>query len=79
MEDDIDYVADKKKARHAKKAAQKSSSVQIGEGFVSSSKVLDVMEVEKIAKHVTKAAKLKEDDLRKVFAENFLAIVKHDR
>jgi hypothetical protein len=37
------------------------------------------MEVEKIAKHVTKAAKLKEDDLRKVFAENFLAIVKHER
>src|ERR1044071_3742029 len=37
------------------------------------------MEVDKIAKHVTRAAKLKEDDLKKVFAENFLSILKHDR
>jgi len=37
------------------------------------------MEVEKIAKHVTNAAKLKEDDLKKVFADNFLSILKHDR
>ena len=37
------------------------------------------MEVEKIAKHVTKAAKLNEDDLKKVFADNFLSILKHDR
>ena len=37
------------------------------------------MEVEKIAKHVTKAAKLKQDDLKKVFADNFLSILKHDR
>jgi len=37
------------------------------------------MEVEKIAKHVTRAAKLQQHDLRKVFAENFLAIVKHER
>ena len=37
------------------------------------------MEVEKIAKHVTKAAKLKEDDLKKVFADNFLSILNHDR
>jgi predicted TIM-barrel fold metal-dependent hydrolase len=37
------------------------------------------MEVEKIAKHVTKAAKLKEDDLKKVFADNFLSILKHER
>jgi len=35
--------------------------------------------VEKIAKHVTKAAKLKADDLKKVFADNFLSILKHDR
>jgi hypothetical protein len=34
--------------------------------------------VEKIAKHVTKAAKLKPDDLKKVFADNFLSILKHD-
>jgi predicted TIM-barrel fold metal-dependent hydrolase len=33
------------------------------------------MEVEKIAKHVAKAAKLKYDDLKKVFADNFLAIL----
>src|SRR4026208_2495566 len=32
------------------------------------------MEVEKISKHVMKAAKLKHDDLKKVFADNFLSI-----
>ena len=37
------------------------------------------MEVEKISKHVTKAAKLKADDLKKVFADNFLSILKHER
>ncbi len=37
------------------------------------------MEVDKISKHVTKAAKLKEDDLKKVFADNFLSILKHER
>jgi predicted TIM-barrel fold metal-dependent hydrolase len=37
------------------------------------------MEVEKISKHVTRAAKLKEGDLRKVFADNCLSILKHDR
>jgi predicted TIM-barrel fold metal-dependent hydrolase len=36
------------------------------------------MEVEKIAKHVTQAAKLNDADLKKVFADNFLAILKHD-
>ena len=36
------------------------------------------MEAEKIAKHVTEAAKLKEGDLRKVFAENFLSIAKQN-
>jgi predicted TIM-barrel fold metal-dependent hydrolase len=36
------------------------------------------MEVEKIAKHVAKAAKLKQDDLKKVFADNFLAILNRD-
>jgi hypothetical protein len=34
------------------------------------------MEVEKISRHVARAAKLKEDDLRKVFAGNFLSILK---
>lgn len=37
-----------------------------------------LMEVEKIAKHVNKAAKLTEDDLKKVFAGNLVAILKHD-
>jgi len=37
------------------------------------------MEVEKIAKHVTQAAKLNEADLKKVFADNFLSILKHGR
>jgi len=37
------------------------------------------MEVEKISKHVATAAKLKQDDLKKVFADNLLAILKHDR
>jgi predicted TIM-barrel fold metal-dependent hydrolase len=37
------------------------------------------MEVEKISKHVSKAAKLTQDDLKKVFAANLLAILKHDR
>jgi hypothetical protein len=32
--------------------------------------------VEKISKHVAKAAKLKEDDLKKVFADNLLSILK---
>jgi uncharacterized protein len=34
------------------------------------------MEVEKISRHVARAAKLQEDDLRKVFAANFLSILK---
>ena len=33
------------------------------------------MEVEKISKHVAQAAKLKEDDLRKVFADNILSVL----
>jgi predicted TIM-barrel fold metal-dependent hydrolase len=37
------------------------------------------MEVEKISKHVLKAAKLTADDLKKVFAANSLAILKHGR
>ena len=36
------------------------------------------MEVEKISKHVAKAAKLKQDDLKKVFADNLLSILHHD-
>jgi predicted TIM-barrel fold metal-dependent hydrolase len=32
------------------------------------------MEIEKISKHVTKAAKLREDDLQKVFAGNLLSL-----
>jgi hypothetical protein len=33
------------------------------------------MEVEKIAKHVGRAAKLTVDDLKKVFAANFLSLM----
>ena len=33
------------------------------------------MEVEKISKHVAKAAKLKDDDLKKVFSINFLSLL----
>jgi predicted TIM-barrel fold metal-dependent hydrolase len=36
------------------------------------------MEVEKISKHVAKAAKLKQEDLKKVFADNLLSILHHD-
>jgi predicted TIM-barrel fold metal-dependent hydrolase len=36
------------------------------------------MEVEKISKHVAKAAKLKPEDLKKVFADNLLSILHHD-
>jgi hypothetical protein len=34
------------------------------------------MEVEKIAKHVGRAAKLTEDDFKKVFASNFLSLMR---
>jgi predicted TIM-barrel fold metal-dependent hydrolase len=34
------------------------------------------MEVEKISRHVTKAAKLKEDDLKQVFSGNLLLLLK---
>ena len=34
------------------------------------------MEVEKISKHVTRAAKLNQDDLKKVFSTNFLSLLK---
>jgi len=36
------------------------------------------MEVDKIAKHVTRAGKLKADDLKKVFADNFLSIAQRE-
>jgi predicted TIM-barrel fold metal-dependent hydrolase len=36
------------------------------------------MEVEKISKHVAKAAKLKPEDFKKVFADNLLSILQHD-
>jgi predicted TIM-barrel fold metal-dependent hydrolase len=36
------------------------------------------MEVEKISKHVARAAKLKQEDLKKVFADNLLSILHHD-
>jgi hypothetical protein len=39
----------------------------------------DFEAVDKISKHVARAAKLKADDLKKVFAENLLAIMKRDR
>jgi len=34
------------------------------------------MEVEKISRHVTRAAKLNQDDLKKVFSTNFLSLLK---
>ena len=34
------------------------------------------MEVEKISRHVTRAAKLNPDDLKKVFSTNFLSLLK---
>jgi hypothetical protein len=37
------------------------------------------MEVEKISRHVAKAAKLKPEDFKKVFADNLLSILHHDR
>jgi hypothetical protein len=33
------------------------------------------MEVEKISKHVTKAAGLKHDDLKKIFSTNLLSLL----
>jgi hypothetical protein len=36
------------------------------------------MEVDKISKHVARAAKLKAEDFKKVFADNLLAILDHD-
>jgi hypothetical protein len=37
------------------------------------------MEVEKISKHVAKVARLKPEDFKKVFADNLLSILQHDR
>lgn len=37
-----------------------------------------LMEVEKIAKHVGRAAKLTEDDFKKVFASNFLSLTRFE-
>lgn len=38
-----------------------------------------LMEVEKIAKHVGRAANLTEDDFEKVFASNFLSLTRFQR
>jgi hypothetical protein len=37
------------------------------------------MEIEKISRHVARAAKLKPEDLKKVFADNLLSILQHGR
>jgi hypothetical protein len=37
------------------------------------------MEVEKIAKHVARAARLSAHDLKKVFADNFLSILQAEQ
>ena len=37
------------------------------------------MEVEDIPKHVVRVAKLKSEDFKKLFADNLLSILHHDR
>ena len=37
------------------------------------------MEVEKISRHVTRAAKLNQEDLKKVFSANFLSLLKWEQ
>ena len=46
MDAEIDYVAEKKRARIAKKKAQKGSTAQVGEGSFSSGKTSEVAPLE---------------------------------
>lgn len=49
MEDEVDYVAKKKRARLARKEAQKSLSIQVGEGSAPTKRVSEVVDIEEAA------------------------------